>query len=193
VGQAFSVASDINEFGVVVGSSSHPVEDPSEDHGPHAFRATPGSAMVDLGTSALDDLGTAAWFSHATAANPRGQIVGNSTAVTEYGYAGVFWDRSNTLSTITRSGSGTTTDINKRGKVVGIEASGDSPPINCTFVWSQDAGKRCLPQLPGGGALLEPPDINDRGQIVGTGLTAQGAAHAVLWEPVRRGRGHRLG
>ena len=90
--------------------------------GPQAFLAAPGSAMISLGT-----LG---WFSHAAAVNDRGQVVGNSTAVAEYAYAGFVWDRENGLGVIASGPGGLTTDINSAGTVVGaFNTSGAPDPL----------------------------------------------------------------
>jgi probable HAF family extracellular repeat protein len=54
--------------------------------------------------------------------------------------------------------------------------------LNYAFVWNKTDGATTLECLEGG--LSRATAINDKGQIVGASMAADGKWHAVLWEPV---------
>lgn len=165
----------INNRGQVVGDST-------TAHGErHAVLWAPSGNIVDLGT-----LGGA--FAVATGINDQGVVVGYSMTEASTLLHAFVWKQEVMTDLGTLGGpSSTATGINNRGDIVGYSqsANGETHAV----VWRQ--GKiRDLGGLPGSvpspgtGLLSQGLAINDRGAIVGWGLTTTGSS-AFMW---RRGK-----
>jgi probable HAF family extracellular repeat protein len=174
LGGPSSTARGINYTGEIVGSSlGNSVQ--------HAFRTAPNSPI----NPATDNLGPSGGPSLAFAVNASGRVVGWSS-ILQTG-PGSFRTGVNSAINPSTDGLGTlygdggqAQAINTEGVVVG-QAAGRA---------YLDAGSAMLDlnqlMLPGSDfALLQSATgINDRGQIVGDGLTIGGESHAFLLTPV---------
>jgi probable HAF family extracellular repeat protein len=170
LGGKLSVATDVNNLGWVVGSSTIYEDNTSEEW--HAFLWQNGK-MVDLGTLG----GSRSYANHI---NDSGQIAGNS----EFGAGDdehtFFWENGRMKDIGTLGGAWSrVVDLNDLGQVIGVSstAAGDT---HC-FLWA--AGVMTdLGTL--GGSWCSAADINNRGQIVGK--SGEGVddsyGHAFLWE-----------
>jgi probable HAF family extracellular repeat protein len=118
------------------------------------------------------DLGTLGGrFSHATAINARGQIVGKADLSRVATHA--FLYEANTMRDLGTLGglNSQATAINSAGVVVGTSET--LLPGRKAFVWTRENGLQAL-----SGEDAEATDINDAGEIVGSV-----GGHAVLWHP----------
>jgi probable HAF family extracellular repeat protein len=151
-----SEATAINDRGQVAGVSD------TKSGVEHAFL---------WGNGKMRDLGTVGGGLVVEGVNERGQVVGWSTS----GYGRAFvWEKGRMRRL---SASGHAFDISERGEVVGhIGRTGRQH----AFLW-QDGKMHDLGTLPGG-QWSDASAINERGLIVGAGLTKTGAVHAVLYE-----------
>lgn len=190
-GRRYSIATDINVSGQLVGSSW-------EGAPPRAFLWTPGVGMVDLG-----DLPGGLNSSHAWAVNDSGHAVGiSSHALNPLDPTGLIQLHHAFLWTPARGMEdlgvlpgevdySDARDINNRGEVVGYSVatiSRDPPGPHKAFLWTRAEGMQDLTALldeSGAGWILrEALAINDLGQIVGNGLSPAGASRAFLLTPV---------
>ncbi|MER7457219.1 hypothetical protein [Micromonospora sp. NPDC126480] len=166
-----SLPRDINERGEVVGfcqSDAYAARPCRWRHGrPH-----------DLGT--LDDRGTGT----ALAVNDHGDVVGDNQTFIRGGETRAFLWRRGVLTDLGGVGDRSATGINNRAQVIGVHHTDAGQRA---FLW-QRGRLTDLGTL--GGSESVPADINERGQIVGTSTTADGARHAFLWD---RGRMINLG
>ena len=179
-GTSSSWAAAINELGEVAGFSGDGPDAFLDWFGGHAFRWRNG-VMTDLGEGA-------AW-----GINDRGQVVGHSRGVTNFGrgksfvgsYQAVLWQ--NGVRQVLDVGAadhcseGLRSDppcswaygINARGQVVGFGAGFHA------FLW--DNGMTTdLGTLPGGSQFSEAWAVNAQGQVVGN--TTDFNRHAFLWQ-----------
>ena len=173
VGGRTSVASDINNWGLVVGGSQYLVPDSPN----HAFQYD-GTTMTDLGT-----LGGAS--SDAYAVNDTGQIVGRAHNSNSE-FRAFLYDSGvmNDLGTLGGSFS-MATDINSTGQVTGSSALVDGngwDGKDHAFIYENgimlDIGTL-------GGYFSAANAINDAGQIVGyssTTGTVGASGHAFIYE-----------
>ena len=170
-----SLAHDINNQGVVVGSSYG-------ETGLFAFRWTEEAGMQILG-----DLPGGSQESIARAVNDRGEIVGNGRTDESYSKA-VLWDKDGEIRDLGALRPGDISDaghINNRGQVLGwsLEASGGTALEYVPFLWTHalgmidlhllldDAcGDRRLSGFMTGG-------INDQGEILLKGARGEQRAH----------------
>jgi probable HAF family extracellular repeat protein len=158
-----SFATDINNFGQVVGNAIVPNLDPNipSPFIPRAFRTRPNQPL----NRDTDDLGSFGGASQAEAINDQGQVVGSSAAAT--GPFRAFRTAPNApinpatdaLGSLDGSGGGTARGINRLGQVVGDSAAhgfrtAPNLPIN-------PATDHLAPSIRGGA-----DDINDLGQVL---------------------------
>lgn len=160
LGGIFSQASDVNEYGEVVGYSKT-----ASSHDVHAFLWQDGT-MTDLGT-----LGGA---SAAGAINNRGQIVGTSTTPAGEQQA-ILWQEGTMTVLDTLDGVSGAALINDRGQVLVYASS--SIGTSVTFLW-EDGKTSDLATLDGG--QLGPLSMNEFGDVVGYAHYG-GEQHALLW------------
>ncbi|GIG87865.1 DUF3466 family protein [Plantactinospora endophytica] len=172
---ASSQAMDINDAGVVVGTTHVNYTDP-----PHAFVHRDG-AMADLGTGYGAGSGSV-----AEGVNDVGVVVGRRYEAQGAPYRGVVWRDGEIVEIGSLGGTAgpwgtlsTATAVNNHGQVVGGAATPDGPLHG--FLW-QDGVLRDLGTLGGNSEATMANDINDRGQVVGMSQTAEGETHAFLWQ-----------
>jgi MYXO-CTERM domain-containing protein len=168
LGGRTSLGAAINNSGQVTGTSD------TATGLPHAF----------LYDGTMHDLGSLGGASHGLAINSSGEVVGES-----YPSGGGFLHAflyDGTMHDLAVIGAGTTnnsyaTGINDRGQVVGYLAGASDQP----FLYDSVHGVVNLNTLivPGSGwSLISAADINNAGQIVGTGIF-NGKDHAFILTP----------
>ena len=168
-GGPFSRAAAINQRGQIVGDSL--VFDPSSGFATHAFLYDDGT-MTDLGVVEGADNST------ATDINDRGWVVGGD-------FLGLhpFLYRDGTMTDL--GFAGTPLAINNRGALVGSLCV-DPPACNVSHAFLYENGVltdlNALLPAGSGWVLTTAGDINDRGEIVGTG-THDGVQRAYLLAP----------
>jgi probable HAF family extracellular repeat protein len=151
-----------NDNGWIVGRSVTP----SSGQWGRAFVNLPGSNPQDIGTLGY------LWAS-ANAINNRGEVVGGSwTTFEQYSMHAFLWTQSGGMKDLgTLGGETTATSINESGHVVGY---GDTAPQGPKHAFLYKDGSlidlNSLIDPQSGWVLTQAADINDRGQIVGTGL-----------------------
>jgi len=162
LGGSYASALDINTSGQIVGSSSDVDDSPS-----YAF-LWENDQMTKI----------CKYESQANAINDSGHVAGwyydGST------YQAFLWKDGVSSIHDTIFGWSKAEDINKLGQVVGTSGSG-------AFIWDSLNGMQKLgdmvPNLEGWIVLYSASGINDKGQIVGQGLTSDGEYHAFLLTP----------
>ncbi|WP_083682660.1 DUF3466 family protein [Archangium sp. Cb G35] len=180
LGGTSSVATDINDSGVIVGGASTGTSS-------RAFRWENGT-MTDLGS--LDGLDTT--LARAWAINAHGEVAGyskNAQGVTR----ATLWTREGirvNLGALDVTRASQAYDVNDAGTVVGsavVGATSGGSPIYNAFIWS-DGTIRSLGTLPGLPVAVhsEAKGINSEGWVVGYvgqfyGNTTLGTAAAVVW------------
>ncbi len=176
LGGTYSAAYSINNVGQVVGSAT------TSNNVAHAF-LWQQNTMIDLGT--LD--GNRNSTSSAYRINNYGLIVGYSSTTSNYNHA-VLWHRNKItdLGTITGREGSIAYGINNLGQVVGVSYDNSSPISikNHAFLWKNrkmyDLNTLLVPNS--GWELTSASSINNKGQIVGTGIH-NGQTHAFLLTP----------
>ncbi|HEX8335291.1 MAG TPA: Calx-beta domain-containing protein, partial [Pyrinomonadaceae bacterium] len=181
----------INDAGQVAGSAN------LSSSGTHAF-VTVGGVAVDLGT-----LGGA--VSVATDVNDLGEVSGYSyifsNTITQSFHAFRWKDADGDnqsdpgemldLGVLGGDRNSYAYDLNASGQVVGYSENGLSGGNNVTraFIWTSANGMQNLNDVvPGTGwTFREARAVNNRGQIVGTGLNPDGKVHAFLLTPTNVG------
>ncbi len=187
-GDPDGVAAWINDKGQIVGSSGTcaPFNSNSQLYlsENHALLWENGT-VIDLGN--LGGTGGIAG-NHACAINNRGQIVGHSELRNDTSFHGFLWSketRMQDLGTLAGDYASIAVGINDRGTVVG--ASLDANFNSRAYVW-ENGGMTDLNTLVHGSSalyLLLAQAINDRGEIVGLGVTSAGEAHGFAAIPAR--------
>jgi len=162
-------ANAINNAGQIVGSSHT-----TNGYTRYAVLWDSANGIRDLGTLGGD-------ISGAYGINSTGQVVGCSQYIPGlHDYHAFLWD---TNAGMIDLGPGSAYAINDAGQVIGFESS-----LAPTFYWDSENGIITLPDLlldnSGWQSLSFANDINNRGQIVGLGITARGDYHAFLMTPV---------
>jgi probable HAF family extracellular repeat protein len=162
----FSVAQDINNRGAVVGYVS-PLQDPFPD--PFLWRNGTITRLPLILPG--DDMAI------PNRINNSGEVVGFSQSFPEIEPHAVLLSHGRLISV----GPGLATSINNRSQVVGWDPSVLS---GGAFIWKNGTRTELDTLLPPGSGWtgLIPADINDRGQIVGTGVH-NGATRAFLLSP----------
>jgi len=161
-----SAATDINNVGQIVGYASTYSDET------HAFLYQQGR-MTDLGTLGGTD-------SRANSINIKGHVVGSANvAGSNKSHAFLYADGKLTDLGILEGQDSTAFAINESGQVVGISGSRG-------FLYSQGKMTDLNTLLPQGTGwkTLTPRCINDRGQIAGIGISADGKPHIFLMTPV---------
>lgn len=172
----YSVASSINDAGQIVGSTTV-----YQGHGrpfnSHGFLYRLGSKK-----NRMQDLGTLPGWenSYASAINERGQIAGCVNRLRpHYSTQGVLWSHGKLIGLGYLSGTGTSQafGMNDIGQIVGTSDK-------CAFLWQHGAMLDLNTLIPAnsGWTLVEAHAINNKGQIVGTGLLNRDY-HAFLLTP----------
>jgi probable HAF family extracellular repeat protein len=173
LGGTFGIPLWMNNRGQVVGYSSL-----AGDIASHPFLWSDGK-MKDLGT-----LGGECLCGGATSINDDGEVVGSAQA--QNGHFAFLWKKGTmtNLGSIGTDGCSLASSINSGSQIVGwsgfcdvsqrgaLWENGD-PPADLNTLVSADSGLN----------LIEAIFINDRGEIVASGLTQSGNLHAVLLIP----------
>jgi len=175
-GDPDGVATGINDHGQVVGATgcafpiTHAVLWPNAADGP----------AIDLGN--LGGTG----FNVAFGINNRGQVVGQAGVPDGINFHAFLWtkdDGMKDLGTLPGDIQNWAETINNNGQAVGtsFDANGNMHP----FIWQDGVMTNLNTLIPRGSQslLLEALGNNDRGQIVGYLLTANGEVHAYLATP----------
>lgn len=174
LGGTYSAANSINNAGQVVGYAT------TSNNVYRAF-LWQQNRMIDLGT--LD--GKPNSTSSAYRINNYGLIVGYSTTTSNYSHA-VLWHRNKMtdLGTLTDRNYSTAYGINNLGQVVGMSYGNNLGIIQHAFLWKNkqmyDLNSLLAPNS--GWELTSAQSINNKGQIVGTGVH-NGQTHAFLLTP----------
>jgi probable HAF family extracellular repeat protein len=177
-GGSCTQAYGLNNAGQVVGSSNL-----TGDQDSRAFLWDHG-VLQDLG-------GVGAFFTVAFALNEAGQAVGAGNFSPGYFHA-VLWTKIGQitdLGTVDGDACSGATAINARGQVVGDSISLDSCLTNQesthAFLWENGSIVDLNTLIPPGSPLqlVHPDTINDKGEVAGTGLDANGNQHAFLLIP----------
>jgi len=195
-------AFDVNDLGLVVGTSENGVPDATCASGTpsQVLRFVPVRWGLDGRIQELNPL-PGDTVGYAVGVNNRGQAVGASglcsnTVIVPIPSAphAVLWD-SNGSPTDLGHLEGTpagiynqATSINDHGDVVGFACVGPSTnPVTCiedAFLWTRDKGMQDLGRLPGDIAAGAPccNTINNNGVIVGLSVDASYNERAVVWQ-----------
>jgi len=192
-GDSVGLATGINDLGQVVGISGRCGNTvlPGFFAGPHAvFWDTDGSVhdLGNLGGSvnpSLLGVGNA-----AAAINNQGQVTGLSALQGNYSMHPFLWTKEKgmlDLGVLTGDFVGAGLSINNKGEIVGASISypGPSSGNPRAFLWSEggmnDLNALVQPDAPL--YLLTACSINDRGEIIGFGVTSGGDIHGFLAIP----------
>lgn len=164
LGGSYSVASDINNLGEVVGVT----RDSSQSDRAFTWNTAQG----------FRNIGTADIYSSANAVNDRSQVAGVSTGGSEQAFV---WEAATGMRNLGRPlwAGGVPTGINNRGVIVGSSLGG-------TFIWQRGWEMQDLNALLPEGSnwdLVTANAINDAGQIVGTAFNDAGNLVAYLMTP----------
>ncbi len=168
----------LNNRGQVVGSSNL-----AGDIYFHPFLWDRG-ALTDLGT-----LGGS--YGSANSLNDAGEIVGWATYAGDLIFQAVLWKHGGmtALGAVPGDCCSLATWINSKSQVVGTSGNSDFS-VQHAFLWEKGGPAIDLNTLiaPGSGlTLTSAGDINDRGEIAGAGVLANGDTHAFLLIPCEEG------
>lgn len=176
LGGTCTLATDLNNHGQVVGASNL-----TGDQKQHAFRWEHGS-MQDLGGSLGGD------YTGAYAMNDAGAVVGYAYFAGDTTFHATLWSHVGNMADLGVVGKDTCSfagSINAQSQVVGESAPDCNFDNARAFLWEGGSLVNLNALIPHRSALhLQfAENINERGEIVGTGLDAQGNGHAVLLIP----------
>lgn len=176
LGGTCTLATDLNNHGQVIGASNL-----TGDQKQHAFLWEHGS-MQDLGGSLGGD------FTGAYAMNDAGEVVGYAYLPGDTTYHAALWSHPGKMTDIGVVGNDTCSSagsINARTQAVGESAPDCNFDNARAFLWEAGSLVDLNALVPHRCALYlqYAENINERGEIVGTGLDAQGNGHAVLLIP----------
>ena len=176
LGGTCALATGVNNAGIVIGDNIN--DEPTE----RAFLWENGS-IRDLGGTIGGNQTT------AEALNQAGQVAGVGTLAGELFYHATLWKRLGEitdLGTVDQDPCSFSSAINSKAQIVGASLPGCAFDSNTrAFLW-EDGSIFDLNTLISPGASLHlqwARDINDRGEIAGTGLDAEGNAHDFLLMP----------
>ena len=176
LGGTCTLATDLNNHGQVIGASNL-----TGDQKQHAFLWEHGS-MQDLGGSLGGD------YTGAYAMNDAGEVVGYAFLSGDTTFHAALWSHSGKMTDIGVVGNDTcssASSINARTQAVGESAPDCNFDNARAFLWEAGSLVNLNTLVPQSSTLYlqYAENINDRGEIVGTGLDAQGNGHAVLLIP----------
>jgi probable HAF family extracellular repeat protein len=176
LGGTCTLATALNNYGEVVGASNL-----TGDQKQHAFLWEHGS-MQDLGGSLGGD------YTGAYAMNDAGEVVGYAFLPGDTTFHAALWSHPGKMTDIGVVGNDTCSSagsINVRTQAVGESAPDCNFDNARAFLWERGSLINLNALIPHRSALYlqYAENINDRGEIVGTGLDAQGNGHAVLLIP----------
>ena len=209
-GGTSSGAASINDLGVVTGTADGPGTvislDPSFPNQQCSDLVQPFVWTTRKGIQGLGTVGSFNWWgSHlcdvpfsATSINVRGQVVGNSGAVSSFQW-GFLWTSAHGMTVFGGSWPPTyAVGISNTGKIVGQNTITPSAIGHATW-WKngvnliQDGSGADLGTLGGGPDVVDYASlangVNDLGQVVGWSTTGpisfveESSVHAVLWSP----------
>src|SRR5438876_8346327 len=176
LGGTCALATGVNNAGIVIGDNIN--DEPTE----RAFLWENGS-IRDLGGTIGGNQTT------AEALNQAGQVAGVGTLAGELFYHATLWKRLGEitdLGTVDQDPCSFSSAINSKAQIVGASLPGCAFDSNTrAFLW-QDGSIFDLNTLIPPGASLHlqwARDINDRGEIAGTGLDVDDNSHAFLLIP----------
>jgi probable HAF family extracellular repeat protein len=171
-GGTCTFAFDLNNRGEVIGASTL-----SEDQAQHPFLWEHGQ-LKDLGTFG----GT---VGNALSLNDAGKVVGFAAYPGDQIYHAALWDDSGMTDLGTLDVNSFATDVNSHTQIVGFSTNAQLSNHQ-GFLWENGGPVVDLNSLvpPGSQLLLtDPANINDRGEIAGVGVDANGNQHAFLLIP----------
>jgi probable HAF family extracellular repeat protein len=178
LGGTCTLAFDLNQKGQVVGLSNL-----EGDQAQHAFLWSDG-VLRDLGGS----LGGS--YTGTSALNERGEAAGYAYFADDVTFHAVLWKGIGNMTDLGVLGSdqcSVATAINDRGQIAGTSISNCTAeePAATAFLWRNGWLFDLNQLIPGNSPLhLEYVEtINDRGEIAGTGVDANGNEHAYLLVP----------
>lgn len=166
----------LSNRGQVVGSADLPGDIAEQEH---PFLWEKGK-FTDLGTFG----GTRG---HAEKINDAGQIVGDANFAGDTTYHATIWQGGtmSDLGTVSSDDCSVGFDINSRGQAVGYSAACNGSTIRA-FLWQKGGPMVDLNSLiheNSGLHLAIATNINDRGEVAGSGFLANGDVHAFLLIP----------
>lgn len=170
LGGGLSVATGINDSGVVVGLSYN------NANLQHAFLWTQADGMQDL-TPSLTSVGGAT----ATAINSLNEVVGYYYPNGSRLPVGFSWTQAGGLQDLGPAGT-VVHSVNDSGMIVG--QAPNAAGYKHAFAWTQSGGMKDLGTLGGpAGPVSNALSVNKNGWVVGTSMTNQGNGflHAFLW------------
>ncbi|MGP8094723.1 MAG: hypothetical protein ACLP72_15545 [Candidatus Sulfotelmatobacter sp.] len=180
LGGTCTEAADLNNRGQVVGTSFV-----TGDTFQRAFLSEHGS-IQELGGSLGGDI------TGADAINDAGQVDGFAFLAGDTLFHATLWTRVGQITDLGTVGTDACSyagDINAKGQIVGgsfsLSACLSNGDPTRAFLWEDGAIFDLNTLIPPGSALylLSPDSINDRGEIAGTGVDANGNEHAFLLIP----------